>query len=70
MREDDRVGKWISGLITTAIGGAVVGFLLDVLGTWIIPQYWGSHLDWRVPGLAAIAAMLGHCFPRKSKISS
>jgi hypothetical protein len=57
-------------LLTNAIAGGFVGFLLDLLGTRIVPEYWGAHLDWRTAGCGAGGAMLAYCFPRKSKNSN
>jgi uncharacterized membrane protein YhaH (DUF805 family) len=37
-----RVRNWISGLLTSAIFGALAGVFLSLLGFWIVPKYWGA----------------------------
>jgi H+/Cl- antiporter ClcA len=65
------VGRWISGLLTSAIFGALAILLLDLLASWIAPEYWGQPNSWNAAGAGAVAGMLSHCFnlrkPRQSE---
>jgi hypothetical protein len=68
------VGRWISDLLSSAIGGAVAVLLLDLLASWIAPEYWGPRNSWNAAAAGAVGGMLAHCFkliaPRKSKNSN
>jgi hypothetical protein len=68
------VGRWISELLTSAIGGALVVLLLDFLASWIAPEYWGLRNSWNAAGVGTVGGMLAHCSkliaPRKSKNSN
>src|SRR5262249_4429673 len=56
------VQRWISDLLFSAISGALIGLLLDFLGSRLVPQYWGPGDPWGVAGFGALGAMLYQCF--------
>src|SRR5260370_37353517 len=64
------VRNWISGLLTSAIFGALVGVLLNLLGFWIVPKYWGGLDWWGMAGGGAAVGMFAHGFERKSETSN
>jgi H+/Cl- antiporter ClcA len=56
--------RWISGLLTSAIVGALVGFLVNLLASRIVPEYWWFD-SWIAAGCGAVGAMLAHCYYRR-----
>jgi hypothetical protein len=50
--------------------GTLAGLLLNFLGSWIVPEYWGPSDSWGMAGAGAVGGMLSHYFgPRKPRQS-
>jgi hypothetical protein len=64
MSEQRMVRKWISDLLFNAILGAGAGLLINLLGSWLLPEYWWPPRPgwWAMAGTGAVSAMLAYCF--------
>ena len=58
------VQEWISELFASAIFGAIIGFLLNLLGSWLVPEIWGPGDAWGVALFGALGGMFV-CFESK-----
>ena len=58
------VQEWISELFVSAIFGAIIGFLLNVLAFWLVPEIWGPGDAWGVALFGALGGMFV-CFESK-----
>lgn len=68
MTEHNRVNRWISDLLASAIVGALGGLLLDLLASWIAPKYWGPA-SWGVAVAGAVGGMLSRFTLRRYRQS-
>jgi len=55
------VQKWISALLSGAIGGAIVTIVLDYLASRLAPAYWGPSSTWDAATAGAVGGMLYQC---------
>jgi hypothetical protein len=64
--------KWISDLLFSAIIGALGGLLINLLGSWLLPEYWWPPRPgwWAMAGIGAVAGMLRHCFDYRKRRQS
>jgi len=64
MSEQRIVQKWVSDLLFSAMLGACAGLLINLLGSWLLPQYWWPQRPgWAaMAGIGAVSAMLAYCF--------
>jgi hypothetical protein len=60
------VQEWISELFVSAIFGAIIGFLLNVLASWLVPEIWEPGDAWGVAWFGALGGMFA-CFEYKLK---
>src|SRR5215211_4939745 len=68
MTAHNRVNRWISDLLASAIVGALGGLLLDLLASWIAPKYWGPA-SWDVAVAGAVGGMLSRLTLRRHRQS-
>jgi hypothetical protein len=64
MSEQHRVQKWASDLLFSAMPGACAGLLINLLGSWLLPESWWPQRPgwWAMAGIGAASAMLAYCF--------
>jgi hypothetical protein len=64
MSEQRRVQKWASDLLFSAMLGACAGLLINLLGSWLLPESWWPQRPgwWAMAGIGAASAMLAYCF--------
>jgi len=60
------VQEWISELFASAIFGVIIGFLLNFLASWLVPEIWGPGDAWGVAWFGALGGMFA-CFESKLK---
>jgi hypothetical protein len=69
MTEHHGVRWWISDLLIGAIIGAFMVILLDLLASWIAPEYWGPSNSWNAAGAGAVGGMLSRIPLRRRRRS-
>ena len=60
------VQEWISELFASAIFGVIIGFLLNFLASWLVPEIWGPGDAWGVAWFGALGGMFA-CFETRSR---
>jgi hypothetical protein len=72
MSEQHKVRKWISDLLFNAIIGALGALLVNLLGTWLLPEYWWPRYPgwWAMAGIGAVGGMLAYCFGLRKRRQS
>jgi hypothetical protein len=57
MRERQTAKKLIAELVFDAVIGGAAGLLLNLLGSLILPTYWGSGEWWTMAGFGVLGAV-------------